>query len=213
MNKSGLFISLEGIDACGKSTLIAHLSEYLQERNWPVVSIREPGGTLISEKIRQMLLDAANEGIKPRTEAILYGAARSQLVEEIIAPALSQGKIVLADRYFDSTLAYQGYGRGLNLSMLDGLNKICTGGLQPHLTLLLDISPREAQKRREPGQYDRLEREGLGLQERVRKGYLELADRSPERIKIIDASLSGPLVWSQALSLVKQCLERNAGRC
>ncbi|HWP98223.1 MAG TPA: dTMP kinase [Syntrophomonadaceae bacterium] len=210
-SNNGRFISLEGIDACGKSTLIAHLKDYLHDQGWPVLSIREPGSTLISEKIRQLLLDAASVGMRPSTEAILYSAARCQLVEEIIEPALEQGKVILADRFFDSTLAYQGYGRGLDLGMLETLHRVGSRDLQPHLTILLDISPREARGRREPGGEDRLEKEGLDFQELVRKGYLELASQNPNRIKTVNASMAWPQVWSQALTLVEQCLQQDAG--
>lgn len=208
---NGRFISLEGIDACGKSTIIARLKDYLHDQGWPVVSIREPGSTVISEKIRLILLDAACVGMRPRTEAILYSAARCQLVEEIIEPALEQGQIVLADRFFDSTLAYQGYGRGLDLSMLETLHRVGSRDLQPHLTILLDISPREARRRRAPGGEDRVEKEGLAFQELVRKGYLELACQNPNRIKTINASLSLSQVWAEVVTLVEQCLQQDAG--
>ncbi|MCX5780307.1 MAG: dTMP kinase, partial [Firmicutes bacterium] len=133
MQTRGVFISLEGIDGCGKTTLKEMLLARLGEK-YPVIGIREPGGTVISEKIRDMLLDVRNDGIIGKTEALLYAAARSQLVEEVIRPALTQGKIIIADRYLDSTIAYQGYGRGLELAFLEDLNRICTGGLKPDLT-------------------------------------------------------------------------------
>lgn len=207
MNRKGCFITLEGIDASGKSTLAAALKEYMTGLNWPLVSLREPGGTKISEKIRQLLLDTANAGMKPWTEAVLYGAARRQLVEECIKPALIRGSIVLADRYTDSTLAYQGYGRGLEIEKLQELNDICTGGIRPDLTMLLDIEPALAGERQAGQQADRLEKEGFEFQEKVRRGYLELARQHPERIRVIDASRSPKEVMATALQLIKDTVE------
>ncbi|MEQ8176202.1 MAG: dTMP kinase [Syntrophomonadaceae bacterium] len=206
MKGKGCFITLEGIDASGKSTLAAGLKEYMTGKDWPLVSLREPGGTRISEKIRQLLLDTANAGMKPWTEAVLYGAARRQLVEERIKPALDSGSIVLADRYTDSTLAYQGYGRGLEMKRLQELNDICSGGIKPDLTLLLDIEPARARDRQAGQPSDRLENEGLEFQEKVRNGYLELAGRYPERIRLIDASRSPEEVMETALLLIKDKL-------
>jgi len=198
MIKKGIFVSLEGIDGCGKSTLLTKLIDYFADSE--IVTIREPGGNYISEKIREVLLDAVNNNIFPKTEALLYAAARNQVVEEIIKPALRYNKIVLADRYQDSTVAYQGYGRGLNLEYIDNLNKLCTGGLQPDLTLLLDINPQVAVSRKLGTTPDRLESEGIEFQNRVRKGYLQLADLYPERIKIINAEFDPETVLTQAIT-------------
>ncbi|MEN6389600.1 MAG: dTMP kinase [Syntrophomonas sp.] len=206
MKGKGCFITLEGIDASGKSTLAAGLKEYMIGKDWPLVSLREPGGTRISEKIRQLLLDTANSGMKPWTEAVLYGAARRQLVEERIKPALDKGEIVLADRYTDSTLAYQGYGRGLEIKRLQELNDICSGGIKPDLTLLLDIEPARARDRQAGQPSDRLENEGLEFQEKVRNGYLELAGRYPERMRVIDASRSPEEVMETAILFIKDKL-------
>lgn len=208
MNGKGWFITLEGIDASGKSTLAAGLKEYMTQKGWPLTCLREPGGTRISEKIRLLLLDTANTGIRPWTEAVLYGAARRQLVEERIKPALDEGEIVLADRYTDSTLAYQGYGRGLEIKRLEELNEICTGGIKPDLTLLLDLEPARARGRQTGQPSDRLEQEGCGFQERVRDGYLELADQYPERIQVIDASRSPEEVMEMALLIIKDKLSK-----
>jgi dTMP kinase len=201
MQTRGLFISLEGIDGCGKTTLKENLLVQLGDK-YPVIGIREPGGTVISEKIRDMLLDVRNDGIIGKTEALLYAAARSQLVEEIIRPALDQGTIVIADRYLDSTIAYQGYGRGLDLTFLQDLNRICTGGLKPDLTLLLDIDPCEGQKRRRKEIPDRLEREGLEFQARIRNGYLELWKQEPDRIKRLDARHAPHKLVEEAIQLI-----------
>lgn len=200
MNDRGYFISLEGIDGSGKSTLKEGIMKELG-RSYSVVGIREPGGTVVSEKIRDMLLDARNNGIMGRTEALLYAAARSQVVEEVIKPACSRGQIVIADRYMDSTIAYQGYGRGLDLQFLLDLNRICTGGLYPHLTLYLDIDPGEAYRRRQDQKPDRLEQEGLEFQTRVRSGYLILAASEP-RIQTLDASHDRQQLLDEALQLI-----------
>lgn len=180
----GLFISLEGIDGSGKTSLI----KYLQERflSYPLITIREPGGTAVSEKIREILLNVDNDLITARTEAILYAAARSQVVEQLVGPSLQQGKLVVADRYLDSTIAYQGYGRGLDLQFLHTLNQLCTGGLRPHATILLDIEPQLGEKRRKHEKADRLEQEGLEFQARVREGYLQLAQDEPGRFHVVN---------------------------
>lgn len=185
----GRFISLEGIDGCGKTTLKDQLNEYLREK-YDLLLLREPGGTEISEKIRDMLLDIRNGGMLPRTEALLYAAARCQVVEEAIRPALAEGKMVISDRYMDSTIAYQGYGRGLDIAFLKQLNRLCTGGLQPDLTLLLDIDPQEGQRRRTKDIPDRLEKEGLDFQTRIRKGYLQIQKEEPGRIKLLNGHSS-----------------------
>lgn len=201
MGKNGVFVSLEGIDGAGKTTLRELLVSALNNDN--IVSIREPGGTTISEKIRAVLLDPQNMGMAARTEALLYAAARSQVVEEIIRPALAQGKLVLADRYMDSTIAYQGYGRGLDLEFLTQLNRLCTGGLKPDVTLLLDVAPGEGLRRRGEEKPDRLEQEGSAFQEKVRQGYLTIAAQEPERVKIIDAAQGPDEVVAAALGYLQ----------
>jgi dTMP kinase len=206
MRTRGVFISLEGIDGCGKTTLKDNLLAILS-RHQQVLGIREPGGTVISEKIRDMLLDVRNDGIIGKAEALLYAAARSQLVEEVIRPALARGQIIIADRYLDSTIAYQGYGRGLELDFLEDLNRLCTGGLKPDVTLLLDIDPGEAQHRRQKETPDRLEREGLDFQTRIRDGYLELWSKEPERIKRLDAKHSPAELVGEAMRIIQSLLD------
>ena len=201
MPTKGFFISLEGIDGSGKTTLQENLLFQLS-RKYKVISIREPGGTVISEKIRDMLLDVRNHGIMGRTEALLYAAARSQVVEEIIRPALAEGKVIVADRYMDSTIAYQGYGRGLELGFLADLNRICTGGLYPDLTLLLDIEPELAYKRCQQQIPDRLEQEGTDFQARVRAGYIELWKKEPGRIKCLQATQPPHELAEQAMEMI-----------
>jgi dTMP kinase len=198
----GVFISLEGIDGCGKTTLKGNLLALLGSK-YQVIGIREPGGTVISEKIRDMLLDVRNDGIIGKTEAMLYAAARSQLVEEVIRPALAQGKIIIADRYLDSTIAYQGYGRGLDLEFLEDLNRICTGGIKPDVTLLLDIDPLEGQNRRIQDIPDRLEKEGLKFQDRIRVGYLKLREKESDRIKLLDARLTPEELVHEAMQHIE----------
>ncbi len=205
MQKRGAFISLEGIDGSGKTTLKENLMALLAE-NYPVIGIREPGGTVISEKIREMLLDVRNHGIIGKTEALLYAAARSQLVEEKIRPALRQGQIIIADRYMDSTIAYQGYGRGLDIKFLEDLNRLCTGGLKPDLTLLLDIDPEAGQNRRNQDIPDRLEQEGLAFQARIRDGYLKLWAEDASRIKILDASQTPGQLLQDAMKMIATLL-------
>ncbi|MDO4539592.1 MAG: dTMP kinase [Syntrophomonadaceae bacterium] len=199
-----MFISLEGIDACGKSTLIRRLKAVLDAEG-EVICVREPGGTKVSEQIRDMLLDVRNHGLLPRAEALLYAAARAQLVDELLLPVLAEGKLVLADRYLDSTIAYQGQGRGLDEDYLDHINRICTGGLIPDLTLLLDVTPDiAAQRKRLQGEAaDRLETEGMAFQTRVREAYLRLAQAQPQRIAVIDASQDEDAVLATALELIK----------
>lgn len=204
MKDQGIFISLEGIDGCGKSSLKEGLFAYL--RKYQVINTREPGGTTISEKIRAMLLDINNEAMLAKTEAMLYAAARCQLVEEVIRPGLTAGKIVLADRYMDSTLAYQGYGRGLDLGFLQELNHLCTGGVKPHLTLLLDISPEEGLRRRKKDIPDRLEKEGIYFQKKVREGYLNIAREEPQRIKVLNAEQDLNSVLAAAIKYIDQLL-------
>ena len=205
MIKTGIFISLEGIDGSGKSTLKEYLKEKLHAK-FQVIDVREPGGTIISEKIRELLLDIKNEGIEPKTEAILYAAARAQVVEEVIRPALLDNKIVIADRFMDSTIAYQGYGRGLDISFLHELNSLCTGGLKPDITLLLDISPEEGQKRKITDIPDRLEKEGIEFQQKVRNGYLQIAKENLQRIKIIQADRDLEAVKNEAMQHIKDII-------
>ncbi|MDD3852742.1 MAG: dTMP kinase [Syntrophomonadaceae bacterium] len=208
MSRRGLFISLEGIDGCGKSSLKMELQEFLQP--YLPVSIREPGSTVISEQIRQLLLDCRNDTIGDRTEAMLYASARCQLVDEIIRPALEAGRLIVADRYIDSTIAYQGYGRGIQLDFLYNLNQLCTGGIEPDLTLLLDLDPRTALVRRADGRPDRLEQEGLQFQTRVREGYLQIARTNPARVKVIDASQPQSLVKGRAIEYIKELMQERS---
>ena len=185
-----MFITLEGPDGSGKTTQARLLAHWLQEEGHPVVLVREPGGTTIGERIREVLHDPAHTGMSPWTEVFLYCAARAQLVAEIIRPALAAGQTVLCDRYADSTLAYQGYGRGLDLDALRLVLYLATGGLTPDLTFCLDISPEEGLARRRAGgeEWNRLDQETVDFHRRVRTGYLELAGLEPQRWIVVDAA-------------------------
>ncbi len=187
------FISFEGIDFCGKSTQIALLVEKLKSRGLTVLVVREPGGTAISEKIRQILLDKSHAEMHPRTEILLYSAARSQLVHQAILPALEAGHYVIADRYYDSTTAYQGYGRNLDIEMVQKLNEFATSNLKPYRTFFIDISPEEAERRRIEKQKlekDRMESEDIEFYRRIRNGFLSISKKEPQRFIIINGERS-----------------------
>ena len=181
------FITLEGIDGSGKSTISLILQERLKERGIDYIAVREPGGTPIGERIRSLLLDP-DYSISPIEEVYLYATSRSALVREVILPALNRGRIVISERYLDSSLAYQGYGKGVPLKFIYEVNMPAIMGLYPDLTVLLDIDPYISLKRLEDKKKDRIELEGLRLQENVRYGYLKLADLYKERYLIIDAT-------------------------
>jgi len=186
---SGAFITFEGVEGCGKSTQIACLERHLREKGMEVEVTREPGGTAIAEAIREVLLDPRHGDMGEVTELLLYAAARAQHVHGRIAPALKAGKVLLCDRFADSTTAYQGAGRGIDAALLDQLHRIATGGLRPDLTFLLDLDPEEGLARvRARGRTDRLEQEALAFHCRVREGYLAAAQRETDRFAVIDAS-------------------------
>ena len=186
---TGLFITLEGPDGSGKTTQARLLAEWLAAQGYPLLTTREPGGTRIGETIRDVLHDCAHTEMAPQAEILLYSASRAQHVAEVIRPALAAGKLVLCDRYFDSTYAYQGYGRGLPLTALRTITDFAVQGLIPDLTLYLDVSPEVGLQRRAlSGEaMNRLDREALAFHERVRAGYLELVAGEPSRWRIIDA--------------------------
>ncbi|MCK6542285.1 dTMP kinase [bacterium] len=184
MNR-GIFISFEGIDGCGKSTQIRRLQMRIEAEGLPVIAMRDPGGTAVSEKIRQILLSTESV-IDPVTELLLYEAARAQILAEKIRPSLAEGHVVLIDRFFDSTTAYQGYGRKIDLSLIHAANHIATQGLSPDRTYLIDISWDESQKRRIASQKDRMENEGRDFFEYVRQGYLALAEKESGRVLRLD---------------------------
>ncbi len=189
MARRGLFITFEGVEGAGKSTQIRRLAASLQGDGAPVLVTREPGGTPISERIREVLLERKHHKMVSTTELLLYAAARSQHVAECIAPALANGQIVISDRFGDATTAYQGHGRGLDLELIHRLNRVATGGLTPDLTIVLDVPvkvglERARQRRRS---MDRLEMEDLAFHQRVREGYLAIAKDEPHRVVVINA--------------------------
>jgi dTMP kinase len=193
---SGFFITLEGPDGCGKSTQIAPLADYLRSKGRVVFTTREPGGTAISDQVRQILMAMKNTSMHPRTEILLFLSARAQLVEEVIRPRLAAGEIVISDRYADSTLAYQGYGHGYDRELLRRLLEFATGGLQPDLTLLLDINAEEGLQRRQTGggEWNRLDAYQLEFHRRVQAGYHELAAQEPARWVTLDAAQTPEMV-------------------
>lgn len=193
---SGLFITFEGIEGCGKTTQISLFADYLKARGFEVVLTREPGGTDIGDQIRQILLNPNNIRIFPKTELLLYCAARSQHVDEKIRPALANGKYVISDRYADASEAYQGAARKLPGKVLEDLFNTATDGLKPGITFLLDLPAEIGLKRArarntEVGHEDRFENEKEEFHKKVRLGYLKIAEREPERVVIIDAA--GPV--------------------
>ena len=184
-SSKGNFITFEGIDGCGKSTQVKMLVEAMNRSNQKTISVREPGGTVISEEIRQILLHNHLQDICDRTEALLMTGSRAQLTYQLILPKLNAGINVIADRYLDSTLAYQGGGRNIKIDWLIKLNEFATYDLEPKATFFIDVLPEEA-VRRKSKEKDRIERAGIELQTRVRKVYLELSNRFQERFVIID---------------------------
>lgn len=185
----GLFISLEGIEGTGKTTQARLLAEHLSEKGYVPVLTEEPGGTSIGLRIREVLLKVEHKEMHHLTELLLYNASRCQHIYELILPSINSGKIVITDRFSDSTIAYQGYGRLIDLKLLETLDGIVTAGLKPDFTILLDIDVETGLKRNKgANKVDRLELEDVDFHNRVRAGYLELASKEPERIKVIDAS-------------------------
>lgn len=191
----GILITFEGTDGCGKTTQISLLKEYLGKKEKSAAVTREPGGTAIGDIVRRILLHSGGIALDSLTETLLYEGCRAQLVRELIQPALEKGETVLCDRFTDSTIAYQGYGRGIDIGTIETLNKIATDGLTPTMTLLFDIDPKIAlqraslRKKSNASKVDeeRFEKEGIEFHNRVRRGFRELAQKEPERIRVIDA--------------------------
>ncbi len=185
----GIFISLEGIEGTGKSTQAELLAGHFRKKGFTVVKTAEPGGAHISLRIRELLLSTDNTNMDPITELLLYNAARVQHIKEVISPALQRGDVVITDRFSDSTMAYPGYGRGIDLKLVDSLDLIATGRLRPHLTILLDTDVTTGLRRnREAKKKDRLELEEISFHERVRKGFVSIAAKEPDRIRLVDCS-------------------------
>ncbi len=208
----GLFITFEGIEGSGKSTQARLLAEFLKNSGYVVVETREPGGTPVAERIRDIFLKTPKntlDSLTPETETSLVLAARSQHVASLIRPALMKGAVVLCDRFSDSTLAYQGFGRGLNILKLQGFNRFATQGLTPDITFLFDLPvPRGlARRRRDPNQ-NRIDKEALAFHSRVRKGFLALSTQHPRRIRIMNGSRSAGSISKQIQTLVEPILKR-----
>lgn len=210
---TGLFITFEGPEGSGKSTQIRLLREALTQRGLAVVATREPGGTRIGNAIRSLLLDPAHTEMSPRAETLLFQAARAQIVDEVIRPALAAGQVVLCDRYADSTLAYQGYGHGQTLAPLQQLGDYATGGLTPAVTIYLDIDVRAGLERKRAGaaeEWNRMENHALAFHQRVRTGYLALATADPARWLVIDAAQPVASIHAQILARVAAMVEKQA---
>lgn len=205
-----MFITLEGPEGSGKSTQIRRLAKRLEAMGYPVVTTREPGGTPIGDQIRHVLVRMENKELHPRTEILLFLAARAQLVEQGIKPALEDGKIILCDRYGDSTLAYQGYGHGLDLDQLRQMLDFATDHLKPDLTILLDLDVETGLMRKQAeDEWNRLDAYEILFHERVREGYLKLAHEEPERWRIVDASQGIDAVQEDLFQIILDALEND----
>ncbi len=202
--QKGLFITFEGADGCGKTTQLNLLKEYLLSKGYDVVLTREPGGKGLGEKIREILLNYDGE-VSNRCESFLFLADRAQNIDVIVKPAINNGKIVLCDRHTDSSVAYQGYGRGLDITEIDMLNNLATGGIKPDLTLVFDVDI-ETSMKRVGDEKDRMESSGIEFFNRVRNGYLELAKKEPHRIKVIDSTRKIEQVHSDVTDIINKYL-------
>ena len=205
-----MFITLEGPEGSGKTTLCTRLELFLVGKGHDVVSVREPGGTLIGQEVRDILLNQGNTAMVPQAEFLLFSASRAQLVREVVQPHLDAGAIVLCDRFLDSSLAYQGYGHELDVGVLREISDFVTAGLQPNLTLLLDILPEEGLRRRkqDPDTWNRLDAYSIEFHSRVRSGFLSLAHDNPSRWNIIDASQGEDEIFSVASQLLLKMIEK-----
>ncbi len=210
-----MFITFEGIEGCGKTTQAKKLKHYLEEQNKEVVLTREPGGSKLGIELRKILLSLENQGISKECELFLYLADRVEHVQQVIKPALAQGKVVISDRYVDSTLVYQGYGRGIELDLLYQLNALATNNLEPNITILLDLPVETGLKRalernlenKQSRQEGRFEAESLDFHQKIREGYLTLASLHPERFIVLDGSPAPEKVFARLLEKIKNKLK------
>jgi dTMP kinase len=201
-----MFITLEGPEGSGKTSHIPPLVEYLREKGYIVFPTREPGGTSIGEQIREVIHDLKNEEMHPRTETLLYQAARAQIVEQVFKPRLAAGEIVISDRYYDSTIAYQGYGHQQDLEQVRALVKYATVGLIPDLTVLLDVDIEEGLKRKKKdNEWNRLDAYTVEFHQRVRAGYLEMVKQEPNRWVVVDAGKE----WGEVQDDLRKVIEAN----
>ena len=206
---NGTLISFEGPEGAGKSSVLEAVLPLLEEKGIPFITTREPGGVDIAEKIRQVILDPDHTSMDAKTELLLYIASRRQHLVERVLPALAAGKVVLMDRFIDSSVAYQGYGRGLSVEDIEWLNQFATDGLKPELTLYFDLDVEEGLARiakNQEREVNRLDLEGLELHQKVRQGYLALSEKEPERIVKIDASQSFEAVLADVLAVLENRL-------
>jgi dTMP kinase len=203
-----MFITLEGPEGSGKTSHIPYLVEYLREKGQIVFPTREPGGTSIGEQIREVIHDLKNVEMHPRTETLLYQAARAQIVEQVIKPRLKDGEIVISDRYYDSTIAYQGYGHQQDLEQVRALVKYATGGLVPDLTVLLDVDVEEGLRRKKKdNEWNRLDAYTVEFHQRVRVGYLEMVKAEPNRWVVINANRK----WDEVQKELRRVIEGRIG--
>jgi len=195
----GILITFEGIDYSGKTTQAKKLKSYLRRKGHKVILLREPGGEKVSESIRKILLSSKNTGMNPLSELLLYMASRAQLVSKIILPALKQGKVVICDRFYDSSLAYQGYGRGIDKKMIESLNRVSVSRFKPDLTILIDIPIQVFTKRMRLNdkKKDRIEKEKIDFYKKVREGYLKIAQKEKKRFRVIEGSGEIGEVWDK----------------
>lgn len=203
----GLFITFEGSDGAGKSTQIQLAKEYLESIGIEPIMTREPGGTSISEKLRDILLDKDNSEMSPIAEMMIYASARAQLVAEVIRPAIEKGETVVCDRYIDSSIAYQGYGRGLG-DIVEEVNRVAIDGVMPDITFFLDLDPAVGRSRIRSDEMDRLEREKLDFHYRVYNGYKKVAEADPKRVAVIDASRTIEEISLEIRSILKEVCDR-----
>ncbi len=212
-----MFITFEGIEGSGKTSQIQGIHAHLSERGFDVVTTREPGSSDIGAQIRAILLDSRNKGLDPLAELLLYMADRAQHLDETIKPALSAGKVILCDRYYDATLAYQGYARGLDINLITNLHQLAFSDVRPDLTLLLDLPAevglarawQQIENGQRTGKETRFEEEALAFHTKVRSGYLALAAEEPQRFRIIDAAASKNQVAQEIIAIIENVIDRD----
>lgn len=207
---SGLFITMEGTDGAGKTTQINRLAQYFEDKGYKVICTREPGGTPISEKIREIIIDKNNTEMTDMTEALLYAAARAQHTQEVILPALKEGDIVISDRFVDSSVVYQGFARSIGERLIKNINKYAVGDLEPDITFFLKLKPEDGlARKREQAELDRLEAEKFSFHQRVYDGYVRLSKRCKNRIQVINALKSVDEIHDEIVKGIENLMEKN----